>query len=270
MKRWIKIIILFILVVIILIGGWNMYKGLEQNKDAFDADIYSYVSPQATKIININKEHNIDNLLIYDSSLANIVQFLKNVMSYPAIICYFKEDKKVLLLKANKEQEIKVQEYIKDHISPIFPPQIKIYKNSQIQIYNLSGNDFISCTFYKGIFAMSKSYKQIEDIINVDPENTFFTNEKYRKEISDIRDNAPIGLFVRNEQNILALDLKTYNDTIKMDGYILLNEEKDSTSTYFKIMPYLIPLPKDICIDNTEIQHKDNPPTVKMRLNKMY
>lgn len=117
---------------------------------------------------------------------------------------------------------------------------------------------------------MSKSYKQIENIINIDPENTFFTNEKYGKEISDIRDNAAVGLFLKHEQNMLALDLKIYNDTIKMDGYILLNEEKDSTSTYFKIMPYLISLPKNICIDNTEIQHKDNPPTVKMRLNKMY
>lgn len=55
-----------------------------------------------------------------------------------------------------------------------------------------------------------------------------------------------------------------------MNGHILLNEDKDSTSTYFKIMPYLLPLPHDICIDYVETQHKDNSPTVKIILNKMY
>ncbi|MFV0419188.1 MAG: hypothetical protein ACK5KT_10725 [Dysgonomonas sp.] len=270
MKRWIKIIILFILVAIILFGGWNMYKGLEYNKETFSADIYSYISPQTTQVFNINKNYNIDNLSIYDSSLSPIIQFIKNTTTCPAVICYSKEKEKTLIIKASKEQEIKFKKHIRNYISPIFPPQIKTYKNGRIEIYNISGNNFISCTFYKGIFAMSKSYKQIEYIIDTDPENTFFRDEKYSKEISDIRDNSPISFFLRHEEDILAFDFKTKNDTINLNGSILLNKDKDSTSIYFKTIPYLIPLPQNICIDYFEIQHKENLPTVKIILNKMY
>lgn len=94
MKRWIKIIILFVLIVIILIGGWGMYKALEYNKQSFSVDIYKYISPQATEVININKGYTLNDLYIYDSSFAGLIKVLDNDITYPVVICKFKDGKK--------------------------------------------------------------------------------------------------------------------------------------------------------------------------------
>lgn len=270
MKRWIKIIILFILIVIIIGGGLSMYKTLEYNKQSFSADIYDYAPPLAEQIININKEYDINKLLTYDSTLVQITQFVKNDITYPCIICYLRDNKKALIAKITKDQEIYLKNKLENNTSTYYPPLIKTYKDSQIIIYSLPRSEFIFCAFYQGIFIISRSYKQIMDIIDTDPENTFFTNKEYKKEILDILENTPVGLFIKYDRDLLTFDLQIYQDTIEMKGYILQHEKRDSTSFYFTVLPHLLSLQKNTCIDYAEIRHKDNLPTAKIILNKIH
>lgn len=270
MKRWIKIIILFILIVIIIGGGLNMYRTLEYNKQSFSADIYNYASPLAEQIININKEYDINKLLIYDSTLVQIIPLVKNHITAPFIICDFVDNKKALVTKVTRDQEIHLKNKLENSTSADYPPLIKAYKDFRIIGYKLPDNEFIFCTFHQGISIISRSYKQIMDIIDTDPENTFFTNEDYEKEILDIKENAPVGLFIKHDRDMLSFDLQIYQDTIEMKGYILQYEKRDSTSFYFKVLPHLLSLQKNICIDYVEIQYKNNLPTAKIILNKMH
>lgn len=94
-KREIKIVILFILIIAVLIGGWRLYNKLEKNKQSFSVDIYEYISPQAVAVININREYNLDMLYQYDPSLRSLTGVLGENLSFPTIISKYKDNSNV-------------------------------------------------------------------------------------------------------------------------------------------------------------------------------
>jgi len=271
MKQWIKIIILFVLVTIILIGGLYMYSSLEYNKQSFSTSIYNHIPVQTLSVININKEYNIDNLLFFDSSLIELTNIITaSEVSYPVVLCKSEEEETAIIARTNKEQEAEIKEYIEEYIAESFYPKIKKYKDEQILIYSLPNNNFLACSFYKGIFAACKNYKQIENIIDTDVENNFFTNEEYEEEISKTLCGQNISVFFKHQHHLLALDYNMQNDTIKMEGYILPDNRGKSGYLDYKTLLYSIQLPENICIDYSDVLPKNNPPIVKIILNKIY
>lgn len=271
-KRNIKIVILFILIITILIGVWRLYNTLEQNKRSFTTNIYDYVSPQAISVININREYNLEKLYIYDPSLKDLIEMLGDNQSFPIVISEYKNNERILTIKAGKEQESEIKDFLSKYIAPHYPPKERQYKNAGILYYTLPENRFLICTFYKGIFAVSYNYKPIQTFIDSDPENTFFSDENNAELIAKTRNSTPICLFVKLDNNMLALDYQTQNDTIILDGYILDNNKalKAFINPDYSILPYMIQLPDSICIDSIHVQKENKPANVKIILNKKF
>lgn len=270
-KRLIKIVILFILMIIIIVGGWLMYKRLEYNKQSYSTNIYDHIPAQTTEIFNINKEYNLKEVFTYDSAYTNLLNIIHNESSYPLILYKDSTDRRTLLLKIRKEEEQKIEDYIRENIALAYKPQIKEYNGNKIVLYPLSNDDFLVCTFHKGVFAASHSYKAILDFTETDSTRSFFAKTSKDNIIEKTLTNAPVGLFLRTGDKITAFDYKTVNDTIKLNGYILNNEgriDKDSILSAF--LPYRIEIPHNLCIDNYKVSDENNNLAIRIILNKMY
>ncbi|WP_165025418.1 hypothetical protein [Dysgonomonas sp. ZJ279] len=261
-KRNIKIVILLILMLIVIVCGWHMYQRLNQNKQFFDTDIYTCISPQAQKVIHISRNHSFDKLYQYNAGLKAIIEPLKEYISYPIIIYGDKTDK-ILLMKLSKEQEIDIKNILETKIISAHPPKEIRYKDSILLLYSTSDNQFLVCTYHKGILALSKNYKLVTDFIDIDPQNTFFTNYEDDNTIYKLKKKSPISLFIKENDNLFALDYTTDNDTIKLNGY-LFNYKQDIDPD----IPYKLLLPDSLCIEQIQIADTNSIKTIKMILNK--
>lgn len=269
-KRGIKIVILFVLIITILIGGWQMYKRLKYNKQSFDTDLYSYVSPLATEVININRGYNFEKLFLYDPSLYQLIEILGGSIHYPVIISKYANGKMLLAMKTSHEQEYAIREHIDKQISLPFPPKIVKYKDAEIYIHALANNQFLVYSFYKGLFFVSHHYMPVENILDSDPENTFFSGEEHKEIIEKVRLSAPVCMYMKLPGNMLAIDYSVHNDTIHMEGYILNHGRHGSFTPNPNLIPFMINLPDSICVEDYTISDENKPMTVKIKLNKIY
>lgn len=271
MKRGVKIVILFVVIIALLYGGWYMYKRLEYNKQSFATDIYQYVSAQAIEVININKTYNADKLYTYYSPSVELLNILGDQIYPPIIISRYAKEKNVLTMRVGKEEEELIKEHITKDIAIPYLPKKLYYKDNEIFIYALKNDKFLACTFYKGLLIMSYNYKLVKNIMDTDPENYFFSDKDYKKTLKDAINKYPISVFVKLQDNdILAMDYNCKNDTITLDGYLLSKANNDSITSTNKLIPFLISVPDSICIDGYEIYNENNLTKAKITLNKIY
>lgn len=271
-KRGIKIVILFVLLLIILAGGGYMYKKLEYNKQTYAVSLYDYVSPNAVEVINVNKDYDFEKLYLYNPSLSNLINPLAEYISYPLILSRCNNGKDILICKIKNENVIN-KEFLSKFFLP-FPPHHRKYKNADILLYSLADDDFFVLASYKGMIMASKSYQAIEDFIDTDPENTFFSIEKNKKLITDMLKNSHVSMYVKMSEDMLAVNYMSDKDTIRLEGYILdKNIDKyvnDSLNVECRMLPFRDNMPSGLCVEDYAITNQDNLPTVKIILNKMY
>lgn len=271
-KRNVKIVILFLLIVIVLIAGWSLYRRLEYNKQSFSANINDYISPLAEEVIYINKGYGIDEIYSLYPYTKELIDVFGGEYSPPIAILKYKNEESVLLAKASIDQELTIKDFIKNSISPYYPVKKRKYKDAEILFYSLPNNNFLICSFYKGIFAISKNYKPIEIFIDSDPENTFFSNENNKEIIERILANPSINIFTHIEQDMLAVNYTIHNDSITLAGYVLRANEiaSDSVSPDYSVIPYMINIPDSLCIEDYTISEENKPISMKIFINKKF
>jgi hypothetical protein len=247
-----------------------MYTNLEYNRQSFTTDIYDYIPTQAYETIIINKEYKIDQLCSYEPEVKSLIETVPNNISYPVVICKSIDNKNALIIKAKKNESENITNHIKNNISLSYPPLIKNYKDKSIQIYNLSGDNFLIYTIHKGIIIISNSYQLTQDILDTDPENTFFSNDIYAQEIKDIREKSNIAIFFKHNQNLFAFDYNTANDTICLEGHLLLKNEADSMLFRKENMLSILNIPDSLCSSFSNSISGYTPPLIQIKLNKMY
>ncbi len=272
-KREIKIVILFVLIIAVLIGGWRLYNKLEKNKQSFSVDIYEYISPQAVAVININREYNLDMLYQYDSSLRSLTGVLGDNLSFPTIISKYKDNSSILITKIKQEKESEIADYIRNQIASDFPPHKREYKDAIVWYFTQPDNKFLVCSFYKGMLAISNHLRPIEIFIDSDSENTFFSDENNIEFINKIRNSTPVCIFTKVQDKTLALNYVPDDSSTQLIGYILENKQKaasDSMAFDYATIPLLMDLPDRMCIDSINIQNGSKPVSVKIFLNKKF
>lgn len=262
-----KIIILFILIIAVLIGGYWLYKRLEYNKQSFSANIYEYVSPQAVEVVNINRKFNLGDIFLLNPSYKTIIDALGDNIQFPVVFMKYENDETVLIMRAIQGQDID------GYIPSVFPAKERKYKDVNILLYTLPDGDFLVCARHKGLLVVSKSYKPIELFVDSDAENTFWNNYKDQELIFKILDNSPVGFFTKLENdNMLAFDYKYKSDSITLDGYILKTDRivTDSISMDYLELPDMISINDSLCIDGYEVLSETNPIGLKVFLNKKF
>lgn len=269
-KRKIKIVILFIPLVIILYGGWHMYKRLEYNKQSFTTDVYSYISPDAVEIININKSYEAEELDKYYPESSQLLNILKHIVHPPVIISKYPNELYLLTTKAGIEQDEQIKQRIEKDIALPYPPLIKNYKDTEVFVYSLPNNKFLVCSFYKGLLIISHNYKLVENIIDADPEHSFFSDEDYKEIVDDALNKYPVGIFSKLQNDLLSMHYNCRGDTIVMEGYLLSKVKNDSIATKNKLIHYMESIPNGTCIDSYDIYNENKWTMVKIILNKIY
>ncbi|GAB6121770.1 hypothetical protein JCM30204_29190 [Dysgonomonas termitidis] len=247
-----------------------MYKRLKYNKQSFDTDLYSYVSPQATEVININRGYNLEKLFSYAPSLTGLIDILGNNIHYPVIISKYANGNMLLAVKTSHEEEYAIREHIEKVVSLPFSPKIIRYKDAEIYIHALADNQFLVYSFYKGLFFISHHYMPVENILNSDPENTFFSGEEHKEIIEKVRLSAPVSMYMTLPGNMLAIDYSVHDDTIYMEGYILNHGKHGSFTPNPNLIPFMINLPDSICVEDYIISDENKPAAIKIKLNKIY
>jgi len=269
-RQWIKIIILFITVIIIIAAGWSMYKKLKYNKQLSVTNIYEYIPSQSVEVFSIDKENKISEICFYDSSYIEIRKLIDSDSSYPVILCKDNNNSLLLLKKVDKNETENIINHICKGFAISYPPIKRIYKENEIMFYQLCEDRFLIYTIKDGIFAASNSYELIEDFIDTHPQNSLFSNitdhEYLEKKIS----SSSAGMFSRvGNKKLLALDFDRDSDTIRLNGYVLDYLNPDTLSTDYDLLPYSLNLPENICIETYDFSSDNNVPAIRIILNKM-
>ncbi len=269
-KRRIKIVILFIIVIALFWGGWYMYKRLDHDRQSFAENIYNYISPDAVEVVNINREYNLNEYLIYDDTLRYLTNVLGSEKPVPIVLAKYGNGRAMLTVKVNLEQQSDILEHIESQVALPYPVKKRVYKDVEVCIYSLPDGDFLVCAFHNGIFAASKSYKLIKNFIDhgSNAENTFFTVTGDDEIISKMLDRIPVSIFIKNENKLLALDYSIRNDTMKMEGHLYGGNYPDSLTLSQTFTPYIIDIPSNICVDSYTTAITNNVPSIKIILNK--
>lgn len=260
-KRWLKIIILFLILVSVLIIGWYMYQKLDENRDALHVSIYDYIPEEATEIFNIKKEKD---LTVYSLlfPLSDTCLLSKNI-SYPIVICRLNHNKEVAVFKISGEQKKLLEEQFSQ-----YPSRTIEYKKEFIHIIKLPCDSFYAYTHYRGLFIGSNNYKCIKDVLETNNAHPFAANNKYSIEIENILTDSESSFFINLKNKTLAFNYTMQTDTIKLDGHILSDSvsspEKIKNSIYHSVIP------NNLCIDSIAVLYENNLPRVKIILNKLY
>lgn len=268
-KRVVKIVILFILLIVLIAGGYYVYKQIEDKKEHFAVSIYDYVSPRSIEVINISKKFELDKLLVYDTTFHHLVNAVEDDILFPAVVSKYSNEQKVLMARYITGSERDMKAAVSDYASSSFTSR-KEYKNAEILFYTLGVDSFIVCTFYKGLFVISGSFQAITAFVDSDIENSYFGESIDKEPLYRLLDE-PLAIFYTIGGQTMALRYNAKGDTIYLDGYILSNRNNDNVrdKTGYDILPYRLDLPDNVCIDSCEIDTSLEPTSVKLTLNKM-
>lgn len=251
-----------------------MYKRLSYDKEVFDTDIYACIAPRASLVININRNHGLETLYLYNSDFKYLTQTLGKSISFPLVIAQYEGEGTVLLSKVNKEKEDEIKHLLKEKLSSGFAPKERTYKNARILFYSLPDNRFLACLFYKGIFAVSKNYKLLEELADANPNISYFENEAHIEVLQKVKNNSPVSFFINTGSVTFAVDYQTQNDLIVLKGYILKKHTDsitiDSLNHNYLLYPYRLVLPDSLCIDSADVILFNNILTTKISVNKRF
>lgn len=275
-KRKVKIVILFLLIMATIVGGFILYKRLEANRLSYNANIYDYLSSSAVEVININKDYIVNDVFILYPAIEQLVAVLEGKYNLPLVISFYEGNKSLLLTKITDQEFEDIQESIKKNVSINFEPEIRQYKDVDILFYPLTDSEFIVCSFNKGILAVSTSLKLIEDFIDIDPLNTFYSEieDKLLKEkIEKILLSNTVQLFKKYKDNLVVFEYKLENKSVVLDGFsskfksMLVHDSFDSD---FSLYPYSINIPDSLCVDSCYISDGNETSNLKIYLNKRF
>lgn len=276
-KLVIKIIILSLLVIVIISGGYITYRKLSYDKKVFETDLRTFIPLSSKSVLQINKEKDLKRLIPYLANLPESYSILMNthLFNYPL---YFLNGESGLLMlaKQTNSQKEDVQSVLRSTIFPGFPPKEKEYKDALIQFYASADHDFFCCMFYKGIFAASYNYKLLESIIDRDNESDFFEPFTEIKNYEKIKPIYCANLYLKDSSDVSAFNINIEPSGLKLEGYAYQpemyknNEEVSFSSIDFAVFPNAV-LDYKITINNnfidTSISHLFYEPSYRFYLN---
>lgn len=273
----VKIVILFLLIIFTIVGGYTLYKRLAINKQSFDVEIYDYLAPSGIEVININKSYNVDDILILYPSIRDLMSIVGDHYSLPLVVSIYENQKSLLMTKVSSQEFNDIKKELESRMLSNFPTKSIKYKDVDVFLYPVSENQFVVYSFHNGIFAVSKNLKLIEDFIDTDPHNSFFSglnsNEDLKVHIEQILASETVQLFKKTDNYFLALDYSRNNDSILLDGFISVWDSRitsDSVNLDFGVLPYQFNLPDSLCLDSCFISDDSIFPRLKLFLNKRF
>lgn len=271
----VKIVILFLLIIITIVGGYILYRRLEINKQSSDVNIYDYLPPSSAEVVNLNKSYDIDDIYLLYPSVKDLIALLGDNYSFPLVVSIFETQKILLVTKVTTQEFASIQKHIANDILSSFQVKNFKYKDVDIFLYSLPEDGFITCTFKKGIFAVSKNIKLIEDFIDTDPQNTFFSelysNQYLKERINKILASATVQLFKKTNNQLIVLDYSVNRDSILLDGfYAKLNTKTPLDSVDSNLLPDKFSFTDSLCVDSCYISNDSIFPRLKIFLNKKF
>lgn len=215
-KRTVKIIILSVLTIGVLIAGYIMFQRLNYNKEVFDTNTHDFIPQTATNVLQINRK--APEMMSYFGELQSTISKLETLFSYP-IYLISNANETALILKASREQEIRIKEKLEQEIYPNFPAKSLKYKDGVILFYPSNDDKFFACTFHKGIFACSYNYKLIENIIDSNSDNNFFEEEGMPVLTKKMSAASVSNLYIKGKSIKSAYNYIRNGQNIQLDGF---------------------------------------------------
>jgi len=261
-KRIIIITLISILILLLAIGGINMYKRLKYNKLAHETDIYTFIPADANPIARINNNQGLQNTYQVNFAFSYIIEPLKKHLTFPFFILNY-DGNDVLMAKVNPENEDRIKEIIQSVISTAPYPSQLTYKDATILLYGMPENMFIACTFHKGILAVSTSYKSIEKVLDTG-DHSFFADKNIEKLQNETKRHYPSDIFYKSDSIDYMLGVNLYSDTLIYEGYIRMAD-----STQMDIIQLIQPDIVYYNIAEMDTTHEKELIFLRIALNKM-
>lgn len=243
-RRILQITIFLTLFISIFVYGWGLFQKLSYNRLVFESNIYDYISDDATSVVNFNRNYYFDEYFQLDSTNRYLLDPIKEEITYPLAIIQFEEGEDLLLMKATKEQEESIKKIFHQSIAPFHAPKVKKLGKAELMFYSLSNNEFIITTFYKGIFAISKNYIRIEELVNDRTTSTFFssTDDVLNFYTRRLRENVATSFYSNVDSTTFALAYLKKDSTLKFEGEYFGKLKSDSLKLSYNEMNSILRL----------------------------
>ena len=243
-KNVLKIVILIALFISILVYGWGLLQKLSYNRLVFETNVYDHVPYNAKAVVNFSRNYHFEEYFELDTTNMYLLEPIKEFITYPLVIVKFEEGEDLLLMKATKEQEESIKQVFHDKIAPYHAPKVKKYENAELMFYSLPNNDFIISTFYRGIFAISKDYMQIQNFVTSNSPSNFFENSNAQQDncIKKTRENAATSLFIHSDSTTFALTYHKKDSILHLEGEYFGKLQTDSLKMSYNEINHLLQL----------------------------
>lgn len=260
-KRIVIFSFISILLVLLAIGGINMYKKLNYNKLAQETDIYTFIPSCARSVTRINNTQGLQNYNYVDSGFVFLSEPLKKYFLYPLFILR-QDSTDLFMTKVNPENEDKIKEIINFSLTGSPYPKQRQFRDATILFYGMPDEEFLACTFHKGIFASSRDYRLVEKIIETGG-NLFFTDINIKELQAEIKRNYPADIFHKSDSFTYIMGFNRHSDTLIYEGCI-----KASDSIQTDIMRLIKPDTVHYNINEIDTTYINNIIFLKFSLNK--
>ena len=195
-----------------------MFQRLNHNKKVFEKEVTTMIPISASMVLQINKDKKSNSLTHLFGKLGVMVDSIQASLTYPI---YFvnENDNLGIVAKITVQQENKLRNKLDEEIFPEYPPKVKIYKDAEIRFYATADNSFFCCTFYNGVFIGSYSYKIIEQSVDANSDNNFFTNSQFTDILPQIKTTYIANLYYNDADNWSAFNISLDENSVVLDGF---------------------------------------------------
>lgn len=217
-KSGVKIGLSFLLIITIIAIGIIMFQKLSHDKGVFETDLYTHIPMNATGILQINKEKDLNTFIKHTTEVQPIISTIKKSLTYPILIAEQKKDL-YIISKVTSEQESQIKLLLSGTLFSSFAPKSRMYKDAKILFYPAEGNRFFSCMFYHGFFIGGYNYTLLESFADTDLSNNIFSNKQATEIAKKIKTNYPANLYFNNETFFTSFNIDLEENRIELEGF---------------------------------------------------
>lgn len=217
-KTTVKIGILFFAIIFIIVGGIVMFKTLKHDKEVLAINLQNYIPTEIVSVLQINKQKDLIAFSNFIEILDTVFDKISEVnLTYPLFLIN-DSNNTTLLARVTSEQEELIKQNLKLHFKD-FPAKHRMYKNVNIYFYPNNNSSFYCIMFYHGIFACSYNYKQLEQIIDTQKNNSFFDKPTIKEILGKTNNLYSASFYTIYNESAIILNILANKSDLKFEGY---------------------------------------------------
>lgn len=229
--------ILIAMTLLIVVGMWYFYKGMDDSKVVSDVNLYELVAPDPEAVLAINRPFVFDKVILPQKNTGKIftdhipeiyLELIHDNQESPLFLLSFYPQGSVFYAPMSEYEARQVFKKLEERFS--FKAQRKIENQITYRYYPEADKRFFGCYYHEGTFVASYSQKQLEQAGIRQQSDSLHIIPGLKETLIKTNPNAPVNLFVPSNALNLYVQITEITEWRIQDQWLgvnlLLNGDK--------------------------------------------